>query len=364
MAISFPGVNGTFLIRSTASGGIPSMAGVTFCGWAKLNSDRNALSNICALQTTSPGFSYIGISTDTDGTTLVGQTEGINTTLLSLSVGDIFFWAFTCTGAGTNTYAAYAAKVADASLTSITANVADIDTGDGFYTFGDNAYSEPFDGVIDNIIIYDSALSAAEIEAQRWRRTPIKSAWAWYPTLGPTVEDSYKDYSGNARDIALDGGTTTEVDSLPVGWGAASLVILQPITLQTGTAITDSNSGAWVSNVGGSLFAAIDETTASDSDYIYTTSNSTARFKLTSLLDPASSSNHTLSYRIQSPTGGNMRVKLYQGGGTTAGAGSNIVTYTHAPAPTSFTTYDQVLSGGEADSITDYTDLYVEFEKY
>jgi hypothetical protein len=365
MAVSFPGTAGVYLVQAAGSGGTPSMTNVTICGWARLDADRNALSNICSLQSVAPGFSYIGISTDSDGTTLVGQTEGLSTTVLSLAVNDIFFWAFSCSGAGTNTFTAYAAKIGDSALTSVTINVADVADTDGLLTFGDNAYSEPFNGVIDNIIIFDSLLSAQELEQQRWKRVPVKAAWAWYPLLGPTFSDSLVDFSGNNRTI--NGSTPTpptQADSLPFPWGARALLISQPLTLQTGTAITDSNVSGWTSNVGGSLFAAIDETSPADTDFIYTSTNSTARFKLTSLLDPQTLTGHTLSYRIQSLTSGNMRVKLYQSGGTTISAGTLIVTYTHAPAPTSFTTYNQTLTSGEVDSITDYTDLYVEFEKY
>jgi hypothetical protein len=62
-------------------------------------------------------------------------------------------------------------------------------------------------------------------------------------------------------------------------------------------------------------------------------------------------------------TGGatiNMTVKLYQGGGNTVGGGTLIASFSRN-AVDALTTYEETLSGGQADTITDYTDLYLEF---
>jgi len=130
----------------------------------------------------------------------------------------------------------------------------------------------------------------------------------------------------------------------------------------------DSVDGAWTDQAGGtSLAAAIDETTASDTDYIrseLSPSNSGCRVKLGAGTDPASSTGHVIHWRPgKSATGGetiDMTVKLRQGGGNSLGAGTLIATFTRNNVD-AFTSYAETLSGGEADSITDYTDLYLEF---
>lgn len=98
----------------------------------------------------------------------------------------------------------------------------------------------------------------------------------------------------------------------------------------------------------------LDETTASDADYIVTTGASTCEVALGTLSDPASSTGHIVRYRI-SATGGGIIVRLRQGTTT-------IATWTHTTAPTSLTTYAQTLTSGEANSITDYTALKLQFE--
>jgi len=118
----------------------------------------------------------------------------------------------------------------------------------------------------------------------------------------------------------------------------------------------DSSDGPWkASDAGPDLYAMLDETSASDTDYIYADALGTAKIKLYPVTDPGSSSGHTMYYRIWSPVAGNAKVRLVQGTTT-------IKEWTHTGLPTSATTYSQSLSGGEADSITNYDDLYLEVE--
>jgi hypothetical protein len=131
-------------------------------------------------------------------------------------------------------------------------------------------------------------------------------------------------------------------------------------------ASADSVDGAWTDQAGGSsLFAAIDEAAASDSDYIRSELNPSAsgcRVKLSSGGDPHVSTDHVISWRT-GKTGGatiNMTVKLYQGGGDSLGGGTLIASFARDNVG-ALTTYEETLSGAEADSITDYTDLYLEF---
>jgi len=114
---------------------------------------------------------------------------------------------------------------------------------------------------------------------------------------------------------------------------------------------SDISSGAWTPSTGSDLFSMLDETVADDNDYIVTTSTSTAEVGLSSASDPAVSTGHIIRYRAKGT--GTLTVKLMQGATTIA---------THVPTlTTSFQTFTFTLSGAEADSITDYSNLRLQF---
>lgn len=134
----------------------------------------------------------------------------------------------------------------------------------------------------------------------------------------------------------------------------------------------DNSIGAWDDSVGSAvaipsqLYSTIDETSPSDSDYIFSEDDpatSVCNFTLSDVTDPVSSVDHIVRYRYAKENRGgfgtaaviNLTVRLRQGltviaSTTLTDIGTNEVTG-------SFT-----LSGTEADSITDYADLLIEFE--
>ncbi len=128
--------------------------------------------------------------------------------------------------------------------------------------------------------------------------------------------------------------------------------------------LADGSINSWTTDSGGttSLYAAIDEGTASDSDYVRSpvspTSSQYYETWLESHSDPAASSGHTVRYRYEkNVAGGNvdLTVSLRQG------ASTEIASWAHTNIPNSWTQQDQTLSGGQADSITDYNDLRLRF---
>lgn len=126
------------------------------------------------------------------------------------------------------------------------------------------------------------------------------------------------------------------------------------VTAQYARPTSDVSAGTWTASTGSDLYAMLDETTANDADYISTVNASICEVALGSLTDPASSTGHVVRYRIAADSGG-IIVRLRQGTTT-------IASWTHNPAPSSLTTYAQTLTGGEADSITDYSALKLQFE--
>jgi hypothetical protein len=119
--------------------------------------------------------------------------------------------------------------------------------------------------------------------------------------------------------------------------------------------VTDTTPGAWLPSAGIYLFAMVDEVVADDADYIYATSASTCKLSLSAVSDPLTSNGQVVSYRAWSPTGGGLVVRLKQGATT-------IATWTHATLPTIATTFNQSLTTGECDAITNYSGLSVEME--
>jgi hypothetical protein len=120
---------------------------------------------------------------------------------------------------------------------------------------------------------------------------------------------------------------------------------------------SDSSTGAWVT---APLYDKIDEATASDGDSISSPSNpnsATCKIKLSNGADPLLSTGHTVRYYQKDASSGqaiNLTVRLVQG--TTV-----IAQATHTGISNGWVTSSFNLSSGEADSITNYNDLYLEF---
>lgn len=137
---------------------------------------------------------------------------------------------------------------------------------------------------------------------------------------------------------------------------------------QFGRPSTDTTRDNWEEDDGTttSIFDQIDETSFDDADYIRTGLVPTADVyvtKLTSVTDPLQSTGHIVRYRYGKDTAGgaqvDITVQLRQGYVNEGSQGTLIHSEVHTnvgvyPIAGSFT-----LSGGEADSITDYADLFL-----
>lgn len=121
---------------------------------------------------------------------------------------------------------------------------------------------------------------------------------------------------------------------------------------------------AWASGT----FASIDETVASDSDYVSSDTapnNDPYVVRLSDMEDPVASTGHIIRYRYRKSAAGgatmNLTVQLRQGYVNEGSPGTLIEEWTHSGISETFTTAAQTLGGTEADAITDYTDLYLRF---
>lgn len=117
--------------------------------------------------------------------------------------------------------------------------------------------------------------------------------------------------------------------------------------------IADLSVSGWTPSSGTDLYAMLDEGTASDADYIVSSTASSCEMRVATGTDPAVSTGHILRYRLLDGTGA-VAVALKQGSTTIASWGPHTLTGVAQD-------FEQTLSGGEADSITDYSDLRVVF---
>lgn len=139
---------------------------------------------------------------------------------------------------------------------------------------------------------------------------------------------------------------------------------------QFGRPSTDTTNEGYTNEAAGStnIYQSIDETSASDADYIQSASAPTSDVyvtKLTTLEDPVSSSGHVIRYRYaKSASGGaqiDLTVQLRQGYTNEGSPGTLIKEWSHTDISNTAATQSQTLAGAEADAITDYTDLYLRF---
>jgi hypothetical protein len=139
---------------------------------------------------------------------------------------------------------------------------------------------------------------------------------------------------------------------------------------QFGRPSADTSIGGYKDQADGvtNIYTAIDESVASDTDYIKSAtapSNAPYATKLTTLEDPQSSTGHVVRFRYRKDTTGGatigLTVQLRQGYVNEGTPGTLIATTTVADITNTWTDGTINLTGGEADAITDYTDLYLRF---
>lgn len=143
----------------------------------------------------------------------------------------------------------------------------------------------------------------------------------------------------------------------------------EPLLLATAATLfirpdADDTDGNWVNELNSNvnLFASIDEVAASDADYIRSASRPAADKCKVRLSDPSgvrdTSSAHVLKYRYykQGDDVIDLTVRLVQGASTV------IATWTHSGIGASVVEASQTLTAPQVASITNDTDLYLEFE--
>jgi hypothetical protein len=142
---------------------------------------------------------------------------------------------------------------------------------------------------------------------------------------------------------------------------------VSPIS-QFGRPSTDTTNESYTDEGAGStnIFNSIDESSASESDFIQSASAPTTDVyvtKLTTLEDPEVSTGHIVRYRYQKDASGGSQidlvVQLREGYVNEGTPGTLIASNTHANISNGWTAGTFTLSAGEADAIGDYDDLFL-----
>lgn len=157
-------------------------------------------------------------------------------------------------------------------------------------------------------------------------------------------------------------GSSTKYSSISLfAEGADAFGAALVMLLSTAYPTSDVSDGTWTDQAGGSnLYAAIDETTPSDADYIKSaeleaSGSDVCEVALDALGDAGLSTDHVVRYRYrkQGAATMNLSFQLRQGTSTV------IASWSHNGIGTDWVDGQYTLSEAEANSITDYSDLRV-----
>jgi hypothetical protein len=217
-------------------------------------------------------------------------------------------------------------------------------TATSFFIGRDNFAGRWFNPLGEVFVYTDRSLSAAQVTTLAIGARPNTGNVGGEPLVllpfrsGEVSTETNLGTGGATYNATLTGtGFTTDTDFFDLVQNAAPTSTI--------------SSGSWTPSTGATLYGTIDEASADDADYdVDTSAGSTMEVKFAGLTDPASSTGHIVRYRISGESG-TLTVSLRQG------ASTEIAAWAHTPPPSTPTTFNQTLSGAQADSITDYTDL-------
>lgn len=144
--------------------------------------------------------------------------------------------------------------------------------------------------------------------------------------------------------------------------GAYVHIYQQTTQVQKARPDADTTLGTWLAETGAELFSRVNETTPADASFIYAPgapSSQAVKLRLSDVTDPVSAADHFLRWRYRIPVtpSSNWTVTAQLVEGTTVRATDTAT----GAALTAWVERTYTLTAGEANSITDYTNLFVVF---
>jgi hypothetical protein len=221
-----------YVIRYT---GLPASTGTfTICGHAKRTTDRNAYSWLMYLVRYTATATDLGFRTDSDGDALQGFANyGTQTsTVGTISSSDWFFWAITGNGTTLTVYyqpdgGAWATPQTLTQTTFVPERL----------IIGDTQGSTPFVGEFAQVRVWDSVLSAANLQAERESPTPIitSNLLSNHPFNSATEATALTDTTTNGYNFTVNGGATFTTSQPPQsGTTESNPILTGSLTLPQG----------------------------------------------------------------------------------------------------------------------------------
>lgn len=212
--------------RIIRTANVPSRTAFTMCGYVMRVGHAGAYNSFAGLsQGTASPSGAIEISWDAGGAlgydAYSGFFWGSN---FSTNYGNNvwFFWALV--GDASNGHA-YAGDLTTATLQHLSTAWGSVSFAPTCFWLGNNGWGEGANFRAANTMVFDVALTAAELEQLRWRYVPTltTSQNVWSPHFAGATE-RLADYSGNGRNWT-EAGTLTDEDGPPISWGAQTWVL-------------------------------------------------------------------------------------------------------------------------------------------
>jgi len=341
-----------YLERTT---GIPAYNSFTIIAWVMKSGSTAGLAVLFLVAENAGGVAYL-VGIDPSSGVIVLQGGDTDYSTVPLDVGAWYHVALTSDGSGLTVYldGNNAVSVPHGTITPTRIQIGN-QSENGTY----------FDGRIAALKIYNRAMVRGEIQAELSQYLPIHTSGlnSWQPMADESASSAVKDNSGAGNDFTLNGAIATE-DGPPVTWRQAqareTFALEQVESVgQIALADGDISAGTWTTTP---LWSKVNEAVADQVAVIQSAAapvNDTCELSLTDLTDPVSSINHKLRVtRKKDISSGNqidMRYRILQG--TT-----EIASWTDDTniSDAAYSTVERTLTGGQADAITDYTNLRVE----
>lgn len=201
---------------------LPPATTLTVLGWIYLAVDMNAYTTFFYYGgNASSGYAIVG--TSGDGVTLYHSNPALETAGSVLSLSTWYHVGLVVSGSGAGQLAVYLNGTLNITADPGTLIMSRI-------MLGTDTFPDPFNGRMANVLIYDVALTQAEVQQQMRQYVPFRWANlnAWYPLLHA---NNIADHSPQARAWTV-GGTLTTEDGPPIPW-----VVMPPVWRRKSAAV-------------------------------------------------------------------------------------------------------------------------------